>query len=355
MTLSVAIIGAGRMARYHAANLQRIGGVRIVAVADVQADQAASLAAEVGATAYIGDGLEMLHRVRPDLVYICSSAHDHAGAMVAAAERGINIFAEKPLAANMAEAWRAVGAVERAGVLCTVGYQWRYNPATDAARAALDGLPVALLAGWWYWTIPPIPWFRDKRWGGGQIYDQATHLTDLMRLVAGEVTTVHAAYTRNAVPEAELPNWDASAVTLRFAGGAVGSIHCTYALFPGIPNDNGVDIAARNLLARVNLGQTTLFRPDTAPEVIAEPPGWSIDHAFIPIVQRNNPAAIRSTARDALQSVAVTLAANYSAVTGKVVEMADFVANPPTDVPIMPNARPPFTPETTDPRVRLNY
>lgn len=355
MTLSVAMIGAGRMARYHAANLQQIGGVRIVAVADIQADQAQSLAAGVGAAAHTGNGLEMLERMRPDLVYICSSAHDHATPMIAAAALGINIFVEKPLATTVVDAQAAVEAVERAGVLCTVGYQWRYNPATDAAREALGSLPVALLAGWWYWTIPPIPWFRDKRWGGGQIYDQATHLTDLMRLVAGEATTVHAAYTRNAVPEAELPNWDASAVTLRFAGGAVGSVHCTYALFPGIPEGNGVDIAARDLLARVTLGQTTLFRPGVAPEIIDEPPGWSIDHAFIPIVRRNDPAAIRSTARDALHSLAVTLAANYSAVTGKVVEMADFVANPPTDAPIMPNARPPFTPETTDPLVRLNY
>jgi predicted dehydrogenase len=344
---SVAIIGAGRMGRQHAASLQQIESVRTVAVADVQADQVRSLAAELGADAYVGDGIEMLERVRPDIVYICTSAHDHAGPMVAAAERGINIFVEKPFAATMADAQRAVEAVERAGVLCTVGYQWRYNPATDAARAALDGLPIALLAGWWYWTIPPIPWLRDKRWGGGQIYDQATHLTDLMRLFAGEVTEVHAVYTRNATPEADLPNWDASVVTLKFASGAVGSVHCTYALFPGIPESNGVDIAARERMARVSLGRATILRPGTAPEVIDEPPGWTMDRAFIASVQGNDRAAIRSTARDAMHSLAVTLAANYSAVTGKVVTMEDFIAHTPTDAPIMPNERPPFTPGTT--------
>src|SRR4051812_21477381 len=97
MTLSVAIIGAGRLGRQHAANLQRIGDVRIVAVADIQGDQARSLAAEVRGEAHTGDGMEMLERVRPDIVYICTSAHDHAEAMVAAAARGINIFVEKPL------------------------------------------------------------------------------------------------------------------------------------------------------------------------------------------------------------------------------------------------------------------
>jgi predicted dehydrogenase len=348
MTLSVAIIGAGRMGRFHAANLQRIDGVRIVAVADIQAEQAASLAADVGGDAYTGDGLEMLERVRPDMVYICTSAHVHAESMIAAAGLGINIFVEKPLTTTIADAQRAVDAVERAGVLCTVGYQWRYNPATDAALAALDGLPIALLSGWWYWTIPPIPWLREKRWGGGQIYDQTTHLTDLMRLVAGEATEVYAAYTSNAIPQEALPNWDASSVTLRFAGGAVGSVQCTYALFPGIPENHGLDIAARERMARVHLGQTAIFRPGADSETFTEPAGWSIDHAFIPIVRANDPAAIRSTARDALQSLAVTLAANYSAVTGKVVNLAAFVAHPPTDAPIMPNERPPFTPETTD-------
>ncbi len=348
MTLSVAIIGAGRMGRFHAGNLQRIDGVRIVAVADVQADQASSLAAEVGGDAWTGDGLETLARVRPDIVYICTSAHDHAEAMVAAAGFGINIFVEKPLTTTIADARRAVEAVERAGVLCTVGYQWRYNAATDAALAALAGLPVALLSAWWYWMIPPIPWFRDKRWGGGQIYDQTTHLTDLMRLVAGEATEVYAAYTRNAIPQETLPNWDASAVTLRFASGAVGSVQCTYALFPDIPENHGLDIAARERMARVRLGHATIFRRGQAPEEIVAPADSTIDHAFIPIVRANDQAAIRSTARDALQSLAITLAANYSAVTGKVIDVADFIAHPPTDAAIMPNERPPFTPETTD-------
>ena len=347
MTVAVAVVGAGRMGQMHAANLRALAGVRIVAVADVQQSAAEDLAAADEAAAFT-DYREMLERAKPDLVYLCTSAFDHAEPMIFAAERGINIFVEKPLAASLADARAAVAAVERHGVLCTVGYQWRYNPATDAVRNALADLPIALLAGWWYWTIPPVPWFRDKRWGGGRIFDQATHLTDLMRFVAGEVGEVYAAYTRNAVPEAELPNWDANVVSLKFPSSAVGSLHTTYALFPGIPNSHGVDIAARDLLVRVNLGRATIFRPGADPEVVDEPEGWNIDRAIIPIVQRNDPAAIRSTARDAMHSLAVTLAANYAAVTGRVVDLAAFLAQPPTDAAIMPIERPPFTPETTN-------
>jgi predicted dehydrogenase len=342
MTISAAIVGAGRTGGWHARDLARIEGVRLVGVADVRREAAEALVGESGAAVSV-DYRELLERTRPDVVYFCTPAHGHLEQMTFAAERGINIFVEKPLAATMADAKAAVAAVERHGVLCTVGYHWRYNPATDAARAALGDAAVALLAGWWYWTIPPVAWIREARWGGGQIFDQATHLIDLMRLFAGDVSHVSAAYTRNAIPEAELPNWDASAVTLRFAGGAVGSVHCTYALFPGIPNSNGVDVAARELLLRVNLGQTTIFRRDREPEVVTAPEGWSIDQPFIAALRRNDPGAIRATAREGMLSVAVSLAANYAAVTGKVVALDDFVANPPGDAVIVPNEEVVFT------------
>jgi len=329
------------MGKNHARNLAAIGEARVVAVADVVRDAADALAEPFNAAVFT-DYREMLERVRPDVVYFCTPAFDHAEQVMFAAERGVNIFVEKPLATTMADAKAAADAVDRHRVLCTVGYQWRYNPATDAARAALGELPATLLAGWWYWTIPVVEWIKNNRWGGGQIFDQATHLLDLMRFFAGDVATVYAAYTRNARSEEELPNWDANALTLRFAGGAVGSVHSSYALFPGIPNSNGVDVVARELLLRINLGKSMIFRRDREPETISQPERWSIDQAFIPILQRNDAAAIRATARESMLSLAVTLAANYSAVTNTIVTMDEFVATPPTDAEIMPVERPVF-------------
>ncbi len=339
MTISAAIIGAGRTGGWHRDGLLGQPDVRLVGVADARREAAEAMGRETGAAAF-DDYREMLARTRPDVAYVCTPAAEHLEQVRAAAELGINVFIEKPLATSVADAFVIADLVERHGILCTVGYQWRYNPATEAAREALAGRPIALLTGWWYWTIPPVPWLRDRRFGGGQIVDMATHLVDLMRDLAGDVTEVYAAYTRNAVPEAELPNWDANAVTLRFAGGAVGSLQTTYALFPGIPLSHGVDVAARELLVRVELGTTTIYRRDAEPEITRSPEGWNIDIAFMDAVRRNDPAAIRSPARDAAKSLAVTLAANYSAVTGKVVTMPEFEANPPTDAPIMPTGEP---------------
>ena len=341
MSLSVAIVGAGRMGKAHVRGLADIDDVSITGIADVRLDAAAGLAKPVGAQPF-HDYQEMLTQLRPDAVYLCTPACDHLEQLRFAADAGINVFIEKPVASNVTEAFAIADVVERAGILCTTGYQWRYNPATDAARDALGDLPPSLFSGWWYWTIPVIPWIADRRYGGGQIFDQCTHLIDLMRYFAGDITTVYAAYSKNARTEEELPNWDSYSLTLTFKNGGVGSVQSSYATFPGIPNSNGLDVIARELLIRIHLGHVTVFRRDQDPVETYAPDGWAIDQPFIEAVRANDPTLIRSTARDAAKSIAVSLAANYSATTGDVVQLDEFINNPPAAAEIMPNAQPAF-------------
>jgi len=342
MSISVAIVGAGRMGKTHASALAGIEDVRITGVADVRLDDAASLAEAVGATSF-HDYREMLTSLQPDAVYLCTPASEHLEQVTFAANAGVNVFVEKPISATVTDAFAIADAVDRAGVLCTTGYQWRYNPATQAARDALGNLPPTLLSGWWYWTIPVIPWIADRRFGGGQIFDQCTHLIDLMRELGGEVTSVYAAYAKNARPEAELPNWDSYSVTLTLDSGAVGSVQSSYATFPDIPDSHGLDVIARELLVRIFLGRVLVFRRDQQPVETTAPDGRSIDRAFMEAVRTNDPSLIRSSARDAAHSVAVSLACNHSASTGQVVRLDEFIANPPPPGEIMPNAQPVFS------------
>lgn len=341
MAISVAIVGAGRMGKVHAGALGAIEDVRVTGIADVRLDTAASLAETVGAQPF-HDYREMLTQLQPDAIYVCTPASDHLEQVTFAAGAGINVFVEKPVSANVAHAFAIADAVDEAGVLCTTGYQWRYNPATDAAREALGDLPPSLFSGWWYWTIPVIPWIADRRFGGGQVFDQCTHLIDLMRYFGGEIASVYAAYSKNARPEEELPNWDSYSVTLTLDNGAVGSVQSSYATFPSIPDSNGLDMIARELLVRIRLGHVTVFRRDQEPVETHAPQGWSIDQSFMDAVRSNDASPIRSTARDAAHSVAVSLASNYSATTGKIIRLDEFIADPPPADQIMPNAQPVF-------------
>jgi predicted dehydrogenase len=341
MSLSVAIVGAGRMGRAHVQGLRNIGDVQITGIADVRPDTAANLAESVGAEPF-QDYREMLTQLQPDAVYLCTPASDHLEQATFAADAGINLFIEKPIAANVNDGFAIADVVERAGVLCTAGYQWRYNPTTDAAREALGHLPPSLFSGWWYWTIPVIPWIADRRFGGGQVFDQCTHLIDLMRYLGGEIMTVYAAYSKNARTEEELPNWDSYSLTLTFDNGGVGSVQSSYATFPGIPDSNGLDVIARELLIRIRLGHTTVFRRDQEPVDTHAPDGWSVDQPFMNAIRNNDPNLIRSTARDAARSIAVSLASNHSATTGEIVNLDKFIASPPPAEEVMPNAQPVF-------------
>lgn len=348
MPLSVAIVGAGRMGRAHVNALAAIPDVTITGVADVQRDAAQAMAQPLGARAFT-DYRELLTTLEPDAVYFCTPSSDHLDQVSFAAAAGVNVFVEKPVAANVADAFAIADAVEREGILCGVGYQWRSNPATDAAREALGNLPVSLASGWWYWTVPMIPWIADRRFGGGQVFDQCTHLIDLMRWLAGDVTSVYARYAKNARTEEELPNWDSYSLTLTFGNGGVGSIQSSYATFPGIPESNGLDVIARELLVRIRLGHVTVFRRDQAAEEFRASAEWTIDQPFIEAVRRNDPGLIRSTARESARSIAVSLAANHSATSGQVIDLERFVASPPPAGEIMPNAQPGFPAHATEP------
>lgn len=341
MTLSIAIVGAGRMGKSHVHGLKDIDDVKITGIADIRLESAADLAHTVGAKPF-QDYREMLSELQPDAFYLCTPASDHLEQATFAAGAGVNLFIEKPIAANVADAFAIADVVEKAGILCTTGYQWRYNPATDAARDALDDLPPSLFSGWWYWTVPVIPWIADRRFGGGQIFDQCTHLIDLMRYLGGEIDTVYAAYSKNARTEEELPNWDSYSLTLSLNNGGVGSVQSSYATFPGIPDSNGLDVIARELLVRIRLGHTTVFRRDQTPLDTHAPDGWSIDQSFMDAVRANDASLIRSTARDAARSIAVSLASNHSATTGEIVRLDNFIAAPPPAAEIMPNAQPVF-------------
>ena len=341
MTVSIAIVGAGRMGQAHVGALEGIEDVRITGIADLRPDAADALATRTGARAF-GDYREMLSALAPDGVYFCTPASEHREQVAFAANQGINVFVEKPLASTVQDAFAIADAVEAAGILCTTGYQWRSNPATDAAREVLGDAPVSLVNGWWYWTVPLVPWIADRRFGGGQIVDQGTHLIDLMRDLAGDVTSVYAAYAKNARTEEELPNWDSYSLTLTFANGGVGSIATSYATFPGITESNGFDVIARELLVRIRLGHVTVFRRDQQPVNTRAPAEWRIDGDFIAAVRANDPALIRSPALSAARSIAVSLAANHSATTGEIIRMDEFERSPPPAGTIMPNARPEF-------------
>jgi predicted dehydrogenase len=327
MTVRVGLIGANRMGQTHAGCLSAIPAAKLVAVCDIITERAQAMASRFGAAVYT-DYRAMLEAEKLDAVYICTPTGAHTEMAVATAERGLPFFVEKPLALTMSDAWRIAQAVEKAGVLSCVGYHWRYTNAVAKAHEILGDRPLALMAAEWYWTLPPILWLRNKDLAGGQVVDQATHLTDLFNVFGGPVTSVCAAYTLNTYTDAEFHNWDGYALTCKHAGGAVSSLHCTYALFSQIAEfaPPRVDLSARELFLRLMPSGLTVVTPRGTEQF----PNsgvfhFNINQAFITAVDSGNWALVHSTVPETLRSLALTLAGTESARTGTIVNIDAFM------------------------------
>ena len=144
MTLRIAFIGGGQMARHHLAAVGRATTPAVVVgVYDGAADRAAAFAAEAGTRAFASVD-DLLAEAKPDVVHVCTPPGSHFAAARAALEGGAHVYVEKPFALTVADATALVDLAESGGKLICAGHQLLRDPAFEIllARAAELGTPV---------------------------------------------------------------------------------------------------------------------------------------------------------------------------------------------------------------------
>jgi myo-inositol 2-dehydrogenase / D-chiro-inositol 1-dehydrogenase len=184
---------------------------------------------------------------------------------------------------------------------------------------------VGLVHSYLYRQKPDVRANWKRAWGGGHIVENQIHPIDLARYVVGEVSTVFARYGEEVLRGSEdWDNWDSYSVCLRFAGGAVGSVSTTYAAFPGIPHAMALDIVAEDVVLRFEWDKLTVFTPDGMAETVEaqERPTFTIGREFLHAVETGDRSRLRESYADAARSLEVCLAANESAVSGRVIHLA---------------------------------
>jgi myo-inositol 2-dehydrogenase / D-chiro-inositol 1-dehydrogenase len=138
-TVGVALIGSGRMGAFHAETLaRRVPGARLAAIADPAPGAAERLAAALGVETSYTDPAEAFADPAVHAAVIAAPARFHTDLVVAAAAAGKAVFCEKPMALTLADADRAIDAARAAGVILQVGFNRRFAPDWQAARALLD-------------------------------------------------------------------------------------------------------------------------------------------------------------------------------------------------------------------------
>jgi predicted dehydrogenase len=129
------VIGVGSLGFHHARIGRDLPGAAFAGIFEARTERAAEVAAELGVAAFPSMGA-LLDEV--DGVIIATPTTTHRDVAVAAVERGIHVFIEKPIAPSLEEADEILDAAERGGALVQVGHVERFNTAVVGARPYLD-------------------------------------------------------------------------------------------------------------------------------------------------------------------------------------------------------------------------
>jgi myo-inositol 2-dehydrogenase / D-chiro-inositol 1-dehydrogenase len=285
-------------------------------VADPRTDRAEVLAGRAGATAYAG-WERMLDTEQLGALWVCVPPYAHGPVEQAAVDRGLPVFVEKPLAADLATAQRVAARVAEVGLLTAVGYHWRYLDTFEHARRLLAGAPARLVLGAWLDKAPRVDWWARAAGSGGQTVEQVTHLFDVARVLVGEVVGGWAVGAR--APDGPGDILDVGTATLRFAGGVVGSFAHSCLLPRGMRI--GVELVAPGLglwLTEHELRVTDADGERT--ETAQVDPFAAEDRAFVAAV-RGDGDDIRCPYAEALRTHRLATAVAAAAAGGGPVEL----------------------------------
>ena len=223
--LRVAVIGAGRIGKVHAAAVAAHPQAQLVAVCDLMGTAAEDLAAIHGARAY-KDADALFADPEVDAVIIGSPTPLHAPQVLAATRAGKAVLVEKPVAKDVEEA-RALDAelatFEHPPVM--VGFQRRYDPSIRRAKDLIEDGSIGDLEQVVIVARDPAPPPAEYvAVCGGIFKDMTIHDLDEARFFLGEIVEV-SAFGQKVLPElADVDDFDAAVVMLRGADGAVATV-----------------------------------------------------------------------------------------------------------------------------------
>lgn len=196
--MRVGLIGAGRIGDVHAGTLAAHPEIESLVVADYEAGLADKLASRHGAEAAPSVD-ELLDSV--DAVVIASPTDTHVDYLLRAAERGVPVFCEKPIALDLESTDRAIAAINETGIAVQMGFMRRFDPGYSAAQelvASGELGEVTLVKGATHDMAPPHEFYLPR--SGGVFKDMLIHDIDALRFVTGaEPVTVTATGSNRAL------------------------------------------------------------------------------------------------------------------------------------------------------------
>jgi predicted dehydrogenase len=232
--VKILIVGLGSIGRRHLRNLVALGEHDLILC---RTRQSTLPEAELAGFPCETD-LAAALRHQPAAAIISNPTALHLEAAIPAAEAGCHLLLEKPVAASWDQVAELQAALQRSGSRVLVGYQFRFHPGLQRIAGWLGsadgplGRALGVRSHWGEYLPGWHPW-EDYRRGysaradlGGGVVLTLSHPLDYLRWLLGEVDGVWALEGRQSGLAAGVE--DTAEIGLRFANGALGSVHLNY-------------------------------------------------------------------------------------------------------------------------------
>jgi predicted dehydrogenase len=228
-SIRVGMVGAGAIATTHAKTLATIDNVTLAGVYDIDPKRAAEYAAKEKTTAY--PTLEALLE-KVDAIYVCSLPQAHRESAVRAAQMGVHVCSEKPLAKTVEDGLAIQEAVEKAGITFMVAFPFRFLAGFMRLKELVASGVLGKIYSYWdtrtiWLPHPPPNWRTDPRHIMGMTIESMSHDFDLMRWLVGDVTSAVGKVTTS---RPDLNGYDnITTCLLTLSSGAMATVHSTWA------------------------------------------------------------------------------------------------------------------------------
>ncbi len=328
MTLNVALFGAGRIGKVHAASIKSDPRAQLVAVTDVMAEAAQALAAEHGIKVLSAD--EILADPGIDAILIASSTNTHADLIERGATAGKAVFCEKPIDLDLERALKVRATAAASGKPVMMGFNRRFDPNFSTLKAAFDAGEIGkgeLLAVTSYDPAPPpVSYVKVS---GGLFRDMMINDFDICCWLFGlpdKVTATGSCLVDPAIGEAG--DVDTAVVILNYADGRIATIRNSRRAVFGY--DQRLELLGSDgLLSVENQLENTVKKSTTSGVNSAKPQLFFLERymrayetewaAFLDAL--TDGTAMPATLQDGVNALALAEAANLSSKEGRTVTL----------------------------------
>jgi D-apiose dehydrogenase len=336
--LRFAILGAGFWSRFQLAAWQELAGVECVAIYNRTRIKAERLARDFGVPAVYDDPHQLLDEQQLDFVDIITDVDTHSQFVLLAAERGLPVICQKPMAPRLDVAEEMVAACTTAGVPFFVHENWRWQTPIRRLHDMLRSGEIGSVFRARIQFVSSFPVFDNQPFLKDLeqfiLTDVGSHILDAARFLFGEASSLYC-QTRRIHPD--IRGEDVATVILKTQDEVTVTCELSYASrteherFPETyvfveGTDGSVELGP-DYWIRVTTANGTLARRFPPPRYAWADPAYDLTHASIVPCNADLLAAIQgkssaeTTGVDNIKTMRLVFGAYESAQSGQVIHL----------------------------------